>query len=203
MSSWVFDYDRGTYDLDSLKLEVEGTEDSGSCITKSLGIANFRVLGKGGFGSIFVWTVCKRTEPLFDGVLNFQDLRLNHGALLAAPRSNKQNVSVASLEKESVMPITVAVKRINVVVDPEQLDGLMREANNLKYCGDRNFVTIYGITQSHDLGCLCLVMDLVRGCNLDQFLCSRGTTAFEHLDKKVKACVGFGGRMMCHGGWRS
>jgi len=40
-------------------------------------------------------------------------------------------VSVASLEKQTTMPITVAVKRIDEVVDPEQLDGLMREANNL------------------------------------------------------------------------
>ncbi len=82
----MFDYDLGTYDLDSLKLEVEGTEDRGSCITKSLGIANFGVLGKGCFGSIFVGTICKRTEPLFDGVPNFQNVRIYHGVLLAAPR---------------------------------------------------------------------------------------------------------------------
>ncbi len=108
--------------------------------------------------------------------------------LLAAPRSNKQNVSVAALEKETVTPITVAVKRIDGIVDPKQLDGLMREANNLKVLwGHRNFVTIYGLTQSHDLGCLCLVMDLVRGCNLNQFLRSRGTTAFEHLDEESES----------------
>jgi serine/threonine protein kinase len=96
-------------------------------------------------------------------------------------------VSVASLEKETVLPITVAVKRIDVVVDPDQLDGPMREANNLKVLwGHRNFVTIYGITQSHDLGCLCLVIDLVRGCNLNQFLRSRGT-AFEHLDEESES----------------
>ncbi len=61
----------------------------------------------------------------------------------------------------------------------------MKEVNNLKILwGNRNFVTIYGITQSHDWGCLCLVMDLVCGCNLNQFLHSCGTTAFEHLDEK-------------------
>jgi len=43
------------YNLDSLKLEVEGMEDHGSCITKSLGIENFRVLGKGGFGFHLRW----------------------------------------------------------------------------------------------------------------------------------------------------
>lgn len=73
-SSRVFDYDRDTYDLDSLKLDLEVTEDRGSCITKSPGIASFKVLGKGGFGSIFVGTICKRTEPLFDGEPSFRHL---------------------------------------------------------------------------------------------------------------------------------
>jgi serine/threonine protein kinase len=64
----------------------------------------------------------------------------------------------------------------------------MKEVNNLKVLwGHRNLVTIYGITQSHDWGCLCIVMDLVCGCNLNSFLHSCGTIAFEHLDKKSES----------------
>jgi len=83
-------------------------EDHGNCITRSLNIVSFKVMGKGGFGSIFIGTICKCTNPLFNKEPSFQHLGLYHGVLLGTPRSNKQNVLIVVLEKEMIMPITMA-----------------------------------------------------------------------------------------------
>ncbi|CAK9867007.1 unnamed protein product [Sphagnum jensenii] len=183
MSSRVFDNDRSTYVLESLKLDVEGLEKPS--LTESPGIGSFKVLGKGGFGSIFVGTISKCTVPLFNSNLKFQLLGLYHGVLLAGP-SNKHTFG---LEKENVTRITVAVKRIDG--EPEDLFDLTREASNLKVLwGHRNFVTIYGATRSHDLGCLCLVMDLIQGCNLNQFLRTCGTAVFKDWDRESESLCG-------------
>jgi serine/threonine protein kinase len=113
---------------------------------------------------------------------NFQLLGLYHGVLLAGP-SNKHTFG---LEKENVTPITVAVKKIDG--EPEHLFDLTREASNLKVLwGHRNFVTIYGAMQSHDLGCLCLVIDLIHGCNLNQFLRTCGTAVFKDWDRESES----------------
>jgi serine/threonine protein kinase/ankyrin repeat protein len=182
MSSRVFDYDRSTYVLESLKLDVEGLENPS--LTESPRIGSFKVLGKGGFGSIFVGTISKCTVPLFNTNFKFQLLGLYHGVLLAQPRKHTLVV-----EKENVTPITVAVKRIDG--EPEHLLNLTREASNLKVLwGHRNFVTIYGATQSHDLGCLCLVMDLIHGCNLNQFLRTCGTAVFKDWDSESESLCG-------------
>ncbi len=69
MSSWVFDYDHSTYILESLKFDVEGLKNLG--FIESPGIGNFKVLGKGGFGSIFVGTISKCTMPLVNKNFNF------------------------------------------------------------------------------------------------------------------------------------
>ncbi|CAM6003112.1 unnamed protein product [Sphagnum balticum] len=182
MSSRVFDYDRSTYVLESLKLDIESLENPS--LTESPGIGSFKVLGKGGFGSIFVGTISKCTVPLFNTNFKFQLLGLYHGVLLARPRKH-----TFGLEKENVTPITVAVKRIDG--EPEHLFDLTREASNLKVLwGHRNFVTIYGATQSHDLGCLCPVMDLIHGCNLNQFLRTCGTAVFKDWDSESESLCG-------------
>jgi hypothetical protein len=69
MSRWVFDYDHSTYVLESLKFDVEGLENPS--LIESPGIGNFKVLGKGGFGSIFVGTISKCTVPLVNKLFNF------------------------------------------------------------------------------------------------------------------------------------
>jgi len=155
-------------------LRVWRTPDSQ--IQLALGVS--RYLEKGSFGSIFAGTIFKCTVPLFNSNFHFQLLGLYHGVLLAGPPSNKHTFG---LEKENVTPITVAVKRIDG--EPEHLYDLTREASNLKVLwGHRNFVTIYGATQSHELGCLCLVMELVHGCTLNQFLLTHGTAVFKDWD---------------------
>lgn len=134
MSSRVFDYDRSTYVLESLKLDVEGLENPS--LTESPRIGSFKVLGKGGFGSIFVGTISKCTVPLFNTNFKFQLLGLYHGVLLAQPRKHTLVV-----EKENVTPITVAVKRIDG--EPDICLISQEKQVTSKYCGATETLSLF------------------------------------------------------------
>jgi len=130
----VFDYDRSTYVLESLKLDVEGLENPS--LTESPRIGSFKVLGKGGFGSIFVGTISKCTVPLFNTNFKFQLLGLYHGVLLAQPRKHTLVV-----EKENVTPITVAVKRIDG--EPDICLISQEKQVTSKYCGATETLSLF------------------------------------------------------------
>lgn len=94
---------------------------------------------------------------------------------MAVDPSKKHAIALNEVVADA--PLKVAVKKIEVVADHLELT---RPASNLRILwGRRNFVTIYGPTKSQGLGCVCLVMEYVRGCNLNEFLRSRGTAAFK------------------------
>lgn len=186
-SKRIFDNDRYVYALTSLQLDEDADEEASPTFPLGTGTLRFKTVGAGGFGSIYVGTLRKRLQPIFQ-TDPFQLLGYYHGVLLAGHLSNKH--TIAMLEEVDI-PLEVAVKR----VDPRKTDvvELIREASNLRVLwGRRNFVAVYGPTRSRDLDCLCVVTDYVRGCNLNDFLRSRGKDAFKH-DRDVEE----GARIMC------
>lgn len=168
MSMRVFDNDRNTYRLSDLRLD-EGLEEVGS----------------GNFGSIYKGTIGKSASQLFQA--NSREiwvLGIYHGTLLAVHPRNRSHIPAIAANEEDTRT-QVAVKLIKTVEEEEHEPIL--EASNVRFLwGHRNFVKIYGVTRSRDLEqkyfdmglnnkiCLCLVMDFVRGCNLNDFLKLRG-----------------------------
>lgn len=180
--------DRSSYELQNLKLSVAtGQEDS-----------IFEVIGTGGFGSIYKGTVVCHREYVdmsaranefgvnhresfeFKGV---ERLGRFHGVLLEkAKDSSLSQLYDCAAPVEEIM---VAVKRIPLShkVTREDLD---REARTMRvFWGCRNFAAVYGLTYCKQLESVCIVMEVVSGCNLNQFLRSRGTAAFENQDERT------------------
>ena len=177
----VFDNDRSTYSLGTLQLDVVADEETLSNNSPGTKSRSFKNIGKGGFASIFIGSVRKRSEELFLGHPDYQLLGYYHDALMAVHSSRTDTIALKK-QVSTDMLVKVAVKRIEVVAEYE----ILREASNLRVLrGRRNFITIYGPTKSRDLDCLCLVMDYVHGCNLNQFLRSRGRDVFrQDLDEE-------------------
>lgn len=174
MSKRVFDNDRSMYNLNSLRLDVVENEENSINNSIGFGTRRFKVIGSGSFGSICKGIILKSRKLQFQADPEFRILGNYHGHLLSVHSSNKHPIPLQ--EEDVTLIIQVAVKQMlkEMITEMEKHE-LIREASNLKVLwGRRNFVTIYGVTKSHDLGCLCLVMDFVCGCNLNEFLRSRG-----------------------------
>lgn len=150
------------------------------------------MIGKGGFGSIFVGTIPKTRESSTRGYdHDTSTLGWYHGVLLqgrksSEPCSERGDVSKPDVEASTCTDsVTVAVKRTEVPA--EQQSDFYRELLTLNALwGRRNFVGTYGGTFSRDLGCVCIVMELVDGCTLNEFLQTRGSAAAAlHEDQPV------------------
>ncbi|KAG0575727.1 hypothetical protein KC19_5G026100 [Ceratodon purpureus] len=188
--------DRSSYELQNLELNrTVGQQDN-----------VFEVIGNGGFGSIYKGSVLRHIEHIdmsasanklhgekrlggdmsigtaveFKGV---KRLGRFHGVLLE--KSKDSSLSQVNDCAAPVEEIMVAVKKIALSgeVTREDLD---REARTMRvFWGCRNFAAVYGLTYCKQLKSVCIVMEVVSGCNLNQFLRSRGTAVFKEPDERT------------------
>jgi len=170
--------DRSSYDLRNLKLNaVTGQQDN-----------VFEVIGNGGFGFIYKGTVQCHREHIdmsasaneFKGV---KRLGRFHGVLLE--KAKDSSLSQLYDCPAPVEEIMVAVKQIDLSgeVTRESLD---REARTMRvFWGCRNFAAVYGLTYCTQLESVCIVMEVVSGCNLNEFLRSRGIAIFNDPDERT------------------
>jgi len=152
--------DRSTYELQNLKLNVAtGQQDS-----------VFEVIGKGGFGAIYKGNVKRHREHIdmsasandYKGV---KRLGRFHGVLLEkAKDSSLPQLYDCTAPVEEIM---VAVKQIPFSGEATR-ESLDREARSMRvFWGCRNFAAVYGLTHCTQLKSVCIVMEVVSGCNLN------------------------------------
>ncbi|XP_024526581.1 uncharacterized protein LOC9635275 isoform X1 [Selaginella moellendorffii] len=112
----------------------------------------------GGYGSIFKGTVAT----------GFQiPERLERGRYL--PYGQKTDEAPDFSKPSERVP--VAVKKIREPENDDEVLEMTREGINMRVVqGARNVVTVYGVAYSKELECVCLVMELVQGPQLDAFL---------------------------------
>lgn len=187
MSKVLFDNDRSFYNLSELKLCEISSDDDAASSYEVVQDRRFRVIGKGGFGSIFVGTIPKTREfSTRDYDHDTCYLGWYHGVLLQGRKLSSEReaagVSNSKLQDQQAATkstcVTVAVKRNEVSED--QLRDFYREVLTLNALwGRRNIVANYGPVFSLDLKCVCIVLELVDGCTLNQFLRSRGRAALK------------------------
>jgi len=125
-SKHIFGSDRFVYALTSLQLDKDANEETSPTVPLGTGTRRFKIVKVGGFGTIYMGTLRKWLQLIFQSNI-FQLLGYYHGILLVGHLSNKR--TIAMLE-EVDMSLEVAIKQ----VDPRKSNVVefIKEANNLR-----------------------------------------------------------------------
>ncbi|KAL3680956.1 hypothetical protein R1sor_023912 [Riccia sorocarpa] len=152
------------FSLDELELlREEGSQNS------------FQSLGSGGFGSIYLARLPKRTDTRLtpSGLVTCEKVRLMflHDLQFAHRIGFGTPFEVVDpAKKETVQYVEVAVKRLTQY-SADQFSDLLNEALRLRNVwGSIHVVIVYGVVLSQKLQGPCIVMERVQGCSLNTFL---------------------------------